>query len=42
MCFGVFEMMFILDMNSIYNEPINGKDLIDKQLEYQNKHLDSR
>lgn len=35
-------MMFILEMDSIYNESINVKDMIDKQLEYQNKHLDSR
>lgn len=34
-------MMFILEMDSIYNESINGKDMIDKQLEYQTKHLGS-
>lgn len=35
-------MMFISEMDSMYNESINGKDMIDKQLEYQNKHLNSR
>lgn len=33
-------MMFILDLDGIYNESINAKYVIDKQLEYQNNHLD--
>lgn len=35
-------MIAVLDMGSIYDELIDAKDLIDKQLVCQNKPMDSK
>lgn len=36
------KMIDVLDMDSLYDEFIDAKDLIDKQLVYQNKPVDSK